>query len=84
VSRLGDLSGPVLDAVAVNSDGRCIRFTLAKTFPQAAVPPWTGRFHPPAPPEPRAARTPGPETQQPIEIHGPGELTPEQLAKERN
>ncbi len=79
---LGDLSGPVLGSVGANSDGRCIRFTLGKTFPWAGRPPWTGRFHPAPPPEPRAARTPPPEPERKIQLRS--ELTPEELAKERN
>jgi hypothetical protein len=82
LSRLGDLSGPVLDSLSANSDGRCLRFVLVKTFPQCGLPPWTGRFHPAPPPEPRAARPPPPEPERKIQLRS--ELTPEELAKERN
>ena len=81
---LGSVTGPLLDAVGANTDGRCIRFSLSKlsASPHLSLPPWTGRFRPPPPPALAPPPPPWQPNLEPIEFKT--ELTAEEQANQVN
>jgi len=84
ILSLGSVTGPLLDAVGANTDGRCIRFSLSKlsASPHLSLPPWTGRFRPPPPPALGPPPPPWQPNLEPIEFKT--ELTPEEQANQVN